>query len=768
MLVGVCSLFLLWGFPEAYSARSLVALGVVAVVLECLSPGLTNWGFQSCAVGVYAAMAVTPNVGPALAQIVMLNGLLVRSAVRGKSHTRGHLWDFLLDALPLSLFLASLVLFYPVKAGWVVCVGLYAVLVLYSPVMLFDRIPGPVKRSKGSLAPLVGGMAVLGLYWPHEVSHLVPGLLLYAMLVYGAWELARTRTVSRQELAETHLGMVRDFQDKLYEEIERTSDLARHQTRNRKLLESIQKNFATSGSLKQALSALLKLVDGLFKPRSTVIFLSLEGELRPYLFRSPDSKALESAELTGLKEPMAEACWRENRSMSRRRNQWPDKLLPAERSVAVAPIPGYGVLYLGQPKNLFDRPVVETLSLVGRQASYLMQTLTQKMAHKQQIAFVSDEKRRLSQWLNRLEQLLMVSRRLSECKTPTEVYSALEEQFGSLIPHHYFAAVGAGEDPLEYSSEGPWHTEAVRALVARIARDGKPLLLNSLPSRDLIPVEGATSVLLVPMNRLKIALMLVDCQASNSYNQEHLDLVRMLGQLAESSLLRMRLQEEYLSASKAAAIGQMAAGLSHELNTPLGVIQLEMEMADTLINSNPLKAKHHLNRAEKALDTSQKILSALLYYTTSYAVTHDLLNLKEIISALMAELDYKWLRFQCEGSNFQLKAYRLDLEQLLKQLLYNAVEATESVERPDIEVRLSDRGDWLQVEVRDNGGGIPEEIQERVFEPFFTTKPVGRGLGLGLSVASQIARLHNGSLVLESSSPRGSSFVLKLPRDPST
>lgn len=763
-MVVLCSAYLVWSFPSSYSPRALVVLGLAAVLLEALSPKIMRWGYQSCGVGAYAALGVATEVGPGPAQLVMLNSLVIRGFLRGQSHSKGWLWDFLLDALPLSLFLASLQLFQSSQTGWLVSVGFLAALFFYCPMLAPEAVPGPVKQSKRSLLPLVVGMALLGLYWPRESADIIPGVLLYGGLMYAAWELARTRTVSREELAQTHMGLVRDFQDGLYEEIERKSDLARHQARNRKLLEAIQKNFIHAGSYRQGLSALLKLVDGLFKPRSTVIFLYVNGHLRPYLFRSPDGKALEAAELTGLSEPMAEACWRENRSMSRRKRVWPEKLLPEERSVAVAPIPGYGVLYLGRPKQLFDGQVVETLSLVGRQASYLMQSLAEKMAQKQQIDFVSDEKRRLSLWLDRLDQLLVVSRRLGECSTPVELYAVLEERLSSLIPHHHFAAVGEGEKPIRYSEETSWRLGAVGSLVSRIAAEGQGLLLNSFPSEGLIPIEGATSALLVPMNRMKTALMLVDCQRSNKYNQEHLDLLKMLAQLAEGALLRMRLQEEYLSASKAAAIGQMAAGLSHELNTPLGVIQLEIGMAETLLDSSPPRAKNHLQRAENALDTSQRILAALLYYTTSYAVDREPIDLKQTIERTLSESAFEFVRFECQGADFQIEAYSLDLEQLLKQLLYNALEATESVESPEVRVRLTEQGAWLQVEVLDNGKGVAEEIRERVFEPFFTTKSVGRGLGLGLAVASQIARLHEGSLVLESSSPRCTCFLLRLPR----
>ncbi len=107
--------------------------------------------------------------------------------------------------------------------------------------------------------------------------------------------------------------------------------------------------------------------------------------------------------------------------------------------------------------------------------------------------------------------------------------------------------------------------------------------------------------------------------------------------------------------------------------------------------------------------------------------------------------------------------YALDLEQLVVQLLRNAAEASCQQENARVLVTLRHHHDNLVFSVDDNGKGVPAEIQERIFEPFFTSKPVGRGLGLGLSVAQRISELHQGRLELVPSQLGGACFEVQLP-----
>jgi signal transduction histidine kinase len=108
------------------------------------------------------------------------------------------------------------------------------------------------------------------------------------------------------------------------------------------------------------------------------------------------------------------------------------------------------------------------------------------------------------------------------------------------------------------------------------------------------------------------------------------------------------------------------------------------------------------------------------------------------------------------------------IEQVLLNLLKNAAQAMSANPRqaaPQITLRLRDEGDWVRLEVEDNGPGMSEEVSRRLFEPFFTTKPVGVGTGLGLAVAYFIVtEQHHGSLRVESPPGGGARFILRLPR----
>jgi signal transduction histidine kinase len=97
------------------------------------------------------------------------------------------------------------------------------------------------------------------------------------------------------------------------------------------------------------------------------------------------------------------------------------------------------------------------------------------------------------------------------------------------------------------------------------------------------------------------------------------------------------------------------------------------------------------------------------------------------------------------------------------QLLENAREALAEVPEPAILVALRGEGGWVELEVTDNGPGVPEHLRERVFDPFFTTKSPDQGTGLGLSLAFDIAREHGGVLEERSRRGRGATFVLRLP-----
>ena len=229
-------------------------------------------------------------------------------------------------------------------------------------------------------------------------------------------------------------------------------------------------------------------------------------------------------------------------------------------------------------------------------------------------------------------------------------------------------------------------------------------------------------------------------------------------------------QAQVLLASKMAAVGQLAAGVAHELNTPLGAVQLQLELTQMQPGLNPTSEKA-LEVASKAVDHAQKIISRLLYYSREGASERQVFDLNQIIHDTLQLLTH-----QMKIENIQIETQLCqdcsavvnpnEIQQVLTNLVLNAKDACQepgAIGRK-ILIRTTRPPKEAVVEVFDQGAGIPDAIRERIFEPFFTSKPVGKGVGLGLSVSLELVAQHGGALMAQRSDrPWATVFRLTLP-----
>lgn len=219
-----------------------------------------------------------------------------------------------------------------------------------------------------------------------------------------------------------------------------------------------------------------------------------------------------------------------------------------------------------------------------------------------------------------------------------------------------------------------------------------------------------------------------------------------------------------MEASKSTAVGQLAAGLAHELNSPLGAISLLIERA-RVAGKDPERLEAQLSRANQSVDKAKGIISRLLFYSREGARHGEHIDLNQVIQDTV-----EFLRNEFCQSKIDLRVILQplphlggnahDLQQCLVNLLMNAQAAAAG---GVVEVQSCYAKETIRILVSDDGVGIPEDVQARIFEPFFTTRPVGKGVGLGLCVARRIAETHGGRLFLEHSTTSGSRFVLELP-----
>jgi C4-dicarboxylate-specific signal transduction histidine kinase len=231
---------------------------------------------------------------------------------------------------------------------------------------------------------------------------------------------------------------------------------------------------------------------------------------------------------------------------------------------------------------------------------------------------------------------------------------------------------------------------------------------------------------------------------------------------------------QMIAASKLTSLGEMAGGLAHEINSPLNIIQArapdlqETAQAKALVeSSNVLKATGSILR------TSERIMAVVRGLRTfardGQADPYERTSVQTIVDDTLALCRERFAAYGITVAvsglqpDLTIECQRVQISQVLLNLLNNAFDAVQSQANKWIRVEVSTEADYLSVAVIDSGRGIPREIAEKAMQPFFTTKPVGKGTGLGLSISNAIAEAHHGQVWIDSRGPN-TRIVLSLPR----
>ena len=259
-------------------------------------------------------------------------------------------------------------------------------------------------------------------------------------------------------------------------------------------------------------------------------------------------------------------------------------------------------------------------------------------------------------------------------------------------------------------------------------------------------------------------------------------------------------QEKILQQEKMATIGQLAAGVAHEINNPIGFIgsnlttltkylqrvQQFMEFQNGLLKAEnqteiidqakrkrqELKidfilddSKALLEESHEGIERVKKIVQDLKSFSRVDQSECKLSNINDCVESTINivwnEIKYKANLTRDYGDIPLLKCYPQQLNQVFMNLLVNAAQAIDK--DGEILARTSLEGDTVVISISDSGKGIPEDVLQKVFEPFFTTKPVGVGTGLGLSISYDIVKKHGGEMTVESRPGEGTCFTIRLP-----
>jgi two-component system NtrC family sensor kinase len=243
--------------------------------------------------------------------------------------------------------------------------------------------------------------------------------------------------------------------------------------------------------------------------------------------------------------------------------------------------------------------------------------------------------------------------------------------------------------------------------------------------------------------------------------------------LRRSDLARVQVFDRMEYTNKLSTVGRLAAGVAHEINNPLAIINQKAGLLNDRVSMGedfPGKdqAKKSIDSLLKSVDRCRTITHRLLGFAKHIEAHREDIDLEKLLSEVLGFLE-KEIKYSSVSVDWniqeglpEIKSDRGQLQQVFLNIINNALAAVKDEGRIEIAARRIDEGSVVVV-VEDNGEGIPPENLKRIFEPFFTTKP-GEGTGLGLSVTYGIVQKLGGDIQVESQVGSGTRFQVVLPR----
>jgi two-component system NtrC family sensor kinase len=302
--------------------------------------------------------------------------------------------------------------------------------------------------------------------------------------------------------------------------------------------------------------------------------------------------------------------------------------------------------------------------------------------------------------------------------------------------------------------------------------------------------RGAHDFLSKPLNRAEVQLRVknlletrhfhLQLRAQNaSLEQQVLERTQLVDELGHTNQKLRETQAHLIHSEKMAGLGQLVAGIAHEINNPLAFVinnifivqetlgKLAAESAQLApeVSAKVGKMQTRIEGAYAGATRVKELVTKLRTFSRLDEGTLKTINIHESIESVLLFLGHKMEgRIEverCYGETEMLTCLAGELNQVLMNIIANAIDAIDGPGR--IVIGTGQQNGHFVIRVRDTGKGIPQEIQNRIFEPFFTTKPVGQGTGLGLAISYGIIQAHQGSMEFSTQAGEGTEFILKIP-----
>lgn len=242
-------------------------------------------------------------------------------------------------------------------------------------------------------------------------------------------------------------------------------------------------------------------------------------------------------------------------------------------------------------------------------------------------------------------------------------------------------------------------------------------------------------------------------------------------------------QNQLIESEKMASLGHFTAGIAHEINNPLNfvggsVLPIRNNIAEIKESMSKKQLKDHaeeLEELEMLLENIEKgthhigdILSNLLKITPKNDPDEGgyEFNLQEVVDDTFHLVKHASPQIDFELKNedpIKFDGLPVEFNQMLLNLLRNSIDAVENKKKPKISLWMSQQEENIEIQIKDNGYGIPPKIQKKIFDPFFTTKAPGKGTGVGLYIVYTLIKKYGGNIKVESKESKGTAFIITLP-----
>ncbi len=374
-----------------------------------------------------------------------------------------------------------------------------------------------------------------------------------------------------------------------------------------------------------------------------------------------------------------------------------------------------------------------------------------------------------------------IAQAISETSTFRRVAILLSTDGKTLFPA---GCAGMDAEMLRLISDNCAHHWRIATLV-ELCRDGAVLGENArllkgrnlasypiIPSREQFPPDSGWQngdKVLIPLQSTRGAFIgcisMDDPRDPSRVTAEEMSKIELLAGDLAITLDNAALHRQLVRSEKLAAIGQLVAGVAHELNNPLTSICGYSELLTDEIKEGAAREK--LDKMIREAQRMRRIIENLLRFARRNTLEKKSANLEALVAEVLALREYHIrnnnvaVQIEIEPELPQVALDEDQFKQILLNLLNNSIDALEGMRNKRIHIDGTRRGDRVVLHFDDNGPGFAEP--SRVFDPFYTTKPVGKGTGLGLSICYGIAKEHGGEVHAVNLSPRGARIVLELP-----